>query len=97
FSRDWSSDVCSSDLEIIGGIEYESFFSKKVGWFVRQELEADEFEDIALRSTTGGGLSYRFRNTPDHKLIGRAGLSYIYESYDTRSEERREGKEPGRQ
>ncbi|MDP0501075.1 MAG: DUF481 domain-containing protein [Verrucomicrobiota bacterium JB022] len=67
--------------EIIGGFNYTNFFTEKWGWYVREELEKDEFEGIDLRSLTGAGANYRFYNYQDFKLEGRTGLSYRYESY----------------
>lgn len=68
--------------EIIGGVNYTNFFTQKWGWYVREELEKDEFEGIDLRSLTGAGVNYRFYNQERFKLEGRSGLSYRYESYD---------------
>lgn len=67
--------------EIIGGIDYTRYVKGRWGWFLREEIENDEFEDIDFRSTTGGGLTYRFFNEDHLKLEGRAGLSYRYESF----------------
>lgn len=64
------------------GTRYTSYFNDPWGWYVRQELEKDEFENIRLRSVTAGGLSYRFANEDHYKLSGNAGLSYRYETYE---------------
>lgn len=68
--------------EVILDTEYTNFFSEKWGWFIREELEYDEFEDIQLRSTSAGGLTHRvyLRDNGD-KLELRGGLSYRHESY----------------
>ncbi len=71
--------------EVIAGATYNSFFKEKLGWFVRSELESDEFEDIDFRVTTAGGLSYRFFKEEHHALSGRAGFSYRFESLDNGS------------
>ncbi len=68
--------------EVIAGATYNSFFKKKLGWFVRSEYERDEFEDIDLRVTTAGGLSYRFFKQEHHSLNARAGFSYRFETLD---------------
>lgn len=81
YQRDETNNVKSAD-EIKGGVEYSSFFYNDLGWYVRTELESDEFENIDLRSTSALGMTYRFSNTDRWKLVGRAGLSYRYESYD---------------
>jgi putative salt-induced outer membrane protein YdiY len=68
--------------ETKGGVDYQAFFSPVVGWYVKSELERDNFEAIKLRSTTAGGLSYRIWDEPKHKLKARTGLSFRYEDYD---------------
>lgn len=67
--------------EQIAGVRYTNFFSDKMGWFVRQELERDSFEGIDFRSTSAVGLTYRFINEERMTLEGSAGLSYRYEDY----------------
>lgn len=73
--------------ETIGGVAYDSYVYKDWGWYVREELENDEFEEIDLRSTSAGGLTYRIINKPRQKLRGRLGLAYLYESYTTNRDE----------
>lgn len=70
-----------SEDEQKAGMRYTSFFSEKMGWFIREELERDFFEGIDFRSTTAGGLTYRFIKEERLSLEGSAGLSYRYESY----------------
>lgn len=80
--RDESEGELTSE-EYIGGVEFTSYVVGDFGWYTRLELERDEFEDIDLRSTAAAGLSYRFLNRNTHKLEGRAGAAYRYESYST--------------
>ncbi len=68
--------------ETIFGIEFTNYFSGKLGWFIRSELEQDEFENIALRSTSSGGLSYRFIKNPTMEWTARGGMGYRFESFD---------------
>jgi putative salt-induced outer membrane protein YdiY len=75
------TDGIKSANEIKGGIEYNSFFQKKLGWFVRGEMENDEFETLDFRATVAGGLSYRFKDSERQRLLGRAGFSYRFESF----------------
>ena len=70
-----------SEDEQKGGFKYTNFFSQKWGWYVREELERDTFEGIDFRSTTAGGLTYRFIQEERMSLEGSAGISYRYESY----------------
>ncbi|HKL20347.1 MAG TPA: DUF481 domain-containing protein [Tichowtungia sp.] len=67
--------------ELRAGMRYTSYFKEPWGWYVRQGLEADEFENIKLRSVTAGGLSYRFADEDHYKLSANSGVSYRYESY----------------
>lgn len=70
-----------SDDELIVGTRYTSFQQGRVGWFAREELERDRFENIRLRSTTAAGASFRFIYEPDLKWEGSSGLSNRYENY----------------
>lgn len=75
-----TNGVRSAD-EVKAGTRFTSYFSERMGWFVRTEMERDTFEGIDFRSTSAGGLSYRFVRQPRMELEGSAGLSYRYESY----------------
>jgi len=70
-----------SEDELIGGVSYTNFFTPKTGWYVREELERDPFEDIDFRSTTALGLVRRLVQQERLTLEGRAGLSYRHEAY----------------
>lgn len=80
YAYEEANGVRSKD-EQKGGITYTNFFSEKMGWYVREELERDTFEGVDFRSTTGAGLSYRFIEEERLSLEGNAGVSYRYESY----------------
>lgn len=75
------TDKVRSEDEQKGGLRYTNFFTDKWGWFLRQELERDTFEGIDFRSTTAGGMTYKFIEEDRLSLEGSAGLSYRYESY----------------
>lgn len=75
------TDGVRSTDEIVGGVSYTNFFSEKFGWYVREELERDQFENIDFRSTTAAGLNYRAINKKTQKLELTAGLSLRYEGY----------------
>ncbi|TVP75928.1 MAG: DUF481 domain-containing protein [Puniceicoccaceae bacterium] len=66
---------------IAGGGSYESFFSKILGWYVRTELETDRIDNVKLRSTNAGGLSYRLINEDHQSLVFRSGLGYRFTSF----------------
>lgn len=75
------NDGVRSEDEQKGGVSYTNFFSGKLGWYAREELERDTFEGISFRSTTAAGLNYQFIKRDLLSLEGRAGLSYRYEDY----------------
>lgn len=68
--------------EVIIDASYTNFFTEHFGWYVREEIEYDEFEDIQFRSTTAGGLNYRvYKKENGDALELRGGLSYRHESF----------------
>jgi len=73
--------VDSSD-EIILGAEYTSYSSDPWGWYVRAEVEKDDFEDLRLRTLLGTGLNYRVFHEPEHSLELRSGLGYRHENFN---------------
>ncbi len=75
-------DVETSDETIVGA-SYTAFMNDPWGWYVRGELERDPFEDIDLRSTISGGLSYRPINTESRTLKLWSGLGYRHESFES--------------
>lgn len=81
YDRQETEGEKTEDERVIG-MRYTSYFNDPWGWYARQELEQDEFENIKLRSVTAGGLSYRFADEDHYKLSGNAGLSYRHESYE---------------
>lgn len=72
--------VTTADQKI-GGIRYDSFLYEGFGWYTRVELENDRFKNLDLRTTAGAGLSYRFLNEDHHRLVGRVGGAYRYQSF----------------
>jgi hypothetical protein len=64
-----------------GGIDYQSFYSEKFGWFARGELGKDTVAGISLRSTTDAGASFRLIKSATQSLVGRLGAGYRFESY----------------
>ena len=64
------TDGKATSEEVIGGVDFSAYFNDHYGWFVREELEKDRFEDIELRSTSAAGLKYKFIADPDMSLVG---------------------------
>lgn len=80
YSRASTDGIKSSD-ERIGGVQYSYYVYDPYGMYIRTELEQDEFENIDLRTTVAGGLSYRWADEKTYKLSAKTGLSYRQESY----------------
>lgn len=70
----------SSD-EIIVGAEYNAYTNDPWGWYLRAQLEKDEFENLDLRTLLGAGVNYRVFHSPDHSLELRSGLAYRHEKF----------------
>lgn len=86
YSYGTNNEVRSSDEIVVGG-RYTNFLFDPLGVFLRQELERDQFENIAVRSTTALGLSYRWINREALSIEFRAGFSYRYEDYEDDGED----------
>jgi len=81
-----SDDVDTSD-EIIIGTTYVNYFSDYIGWYVNTEFERDAFENIDLRATLSGGLSYWLFKQSMHSLELQTGAGYRHESYNDDSKQ----------
>lgn len=73
----------TSDDRARAGVGYESFTKHELGWFVRTQIETQPLSDISFRSTSAGGLSWRFINNDKQSLIGRLGAGYRYTEYES--------------
>lgn len=67
--------------EVIGGILYEHNFTERFYWYVRNEAEYDEFENIDLRYTLTTGPGYYWIRKENHELKTWAGVGLLHESY----------------
>jgi putative salt-induced outer membrane protein YdiY len=72
-----------TDDRALGRIGYERFNPNNDGWYVHNALETDKISDIYMRSTTGGGASYRVINNDKQTLIVRSGLGYRFTDFET--------------
>jgi Protein of unknown function, DUF481 len=80
YEKDKTDNETTADESILGA-SYTAYTAGIWGWYVRGELERDQFEDIDLRSTVAGGLSLRPVNSETRMLQLFAGLGYRHESY----------------
>lgn len=67
--------------EVRGGSIYEYNITERVFWYLRGELEYDEFENLELRAQALTGLGYYFIKKEHHELKGRAGIGIIHETF----------------
>jgi putative salt-induced outer membrane protein len=70
-----------SKNEVLGGVRYERDLSPRLFAYTRLELEYDEFENLDLRSTVGGGLGYFLIRNPRQDFKMRGGLAYQHEEF----------------
>src|SRR5690606_40996208 len=91
FSRDWSSDVCSSDLE--AGTGY--FKTSIAGSDVRPEMGHIEVEisgsDAVQARPSWGGVYWQYFEDLDKITFSETPLKLQKQLFITRSEERRVG------
>jgi putative salt-induced outer membrane protein YdiY len=81
------NDVRSQN-EYIAGTRYRNDISDRWYWYLRSELEYDEFENLDLRATVTGGGGYFWIKKPEQELATSVGAGYRHESYsDSRSED----------
>ena len=64
-----------------GTFEYDYFFTKKLYGGLREFLEQDQFQGLAIRSTTVAAIGYEFFDKTGHKLRGAIGPGAVYEKF----------------
>ena len=62
-------------------VDYERLFKVRGAWYVRSELEKDDFEELQVRWTTASGYSHYFVKNKEKILRTRFGLLYRQEQY----------------
>lgn len=75
------SDGDKTSDERIAGVDYEYRFTKKNAWYLRLELEKDEFENLDLRTTVAAGYGRYFFDDKVKTLRGRVGTLFRSETY----------------
>jgi putative salt-induced outer membrane protein YdiY len=73
-------DNVESDFQVVGGVDFESYFKEKHSFYARMELEKDRIRKIDFRATGAAGYGYYFLKKPHHTLRVRAGLMARHES-----------------
>lgn len=80
YSRD--NGVRSAN-EIIGGANWEVDLTDRLYWYLKGELEHDEFEALDLRATVTTGLGYFVIREKESDWKIRGGIGYQHETFDT--------------
>ncbi len=73
--------------EYIAGTRYENNITDRLYWYIRSELENDEFEDLDLRATAAGGLGYYWIKEKIQDLKTSVGAGYRHQSFKDDSTE----------
>ncbi|HUG11183.1 MAG TPA: DUF481 domain-containing protein [Opitutaceae bacterium] len=63
------------------GIDYQSMFSSKYSWYVREEIGTDKFQGLDFYSNTAAGIGFDSIKTERQILTFRAGIAYRYETF----------------
>ena len=72
-----------SNNEVRGGVRYEALYDEQKYWYVRVEMEYDEFENLDLRSTAAVGLGKYWIKTSVEELKTSYGIGYRHEAFST--------------
>jgi putative salt-induced outer membrane protein YdiY len=75
------SDGTKSADQFKAGADYQSNFSGKNSWYVRNEGGFDRIKDIQFYDVAAVGYGYDFIKEAKHTLTARLGLSYRNENY----------------
>jgi hypothetical protein len=75
------ADGTKSADQFKAGADYQSNFSGKVSWYVRNEGGFDRIKDIQFYNVAAVGFGYDLIKQPKHTLTSRLGLSYRNENY----------------
>lgn len=68
--------------EIIAGALQEFDLNERLFWYLKGELEHDEFENLDLRATATTGFGYFLIREKETELKIRGGLGYQHEAFD---------------
>ncbi|HEY5930586.1 MAG TPA: DUF481 domain-containing protein [Burkholderiales bacterium] len=70
-----------SESNWLAGIKWDHFLTRKWYTYANTNFENDQFKDIELRSTVGGGTGYQFFETDRTNLSLEGGLTYVNTSF----------------
>ncbi|HEY5551679.1 MAG TPA: DUF481 domain-containing protein [Opitutaceae bacterium] len=64
------------------GIDYQSMFSGKYSWYVREEIGTDKIQGLDFYSNTAAGIGFDVLKNDHQVLTFRTGVGYRYETYE---------------
>lgn len=70
-----------------GSLKYDFFVYKGLFTYAHALFEGDEFADLNLRSTLGGGLGYQILDTDRFSFSLEAGCSYVNEDHEVSADD----------
>lgn len=62
-------------------LNYGYLFTDELFFNLEELIEQDTFQELTIRSTTDGGLGYRFVDSSGQKLLGIAGVGFVYSEF----------------
>ena len=80
--QDTGIESTSVDNWFLSG-KYDYFFDEKWYAYANARVERDRIAALDLRFTPGVGIGYQWVETPDFNFNTEAGLTWVYEDYET--------------
>ncbi len=77
-----------SESNWLAGLKWDHFLTRKWYSYANTNFENDEFKDIRLRSTLGGGTGYQFYESDQTNLALEGGLTYVNTDFIAGADER---------
>jgi putative salt-induced outer membrane protein YdiY len=76
-----------TDFNNRGDLKYDYFLSKKWYLYSNTSAENDQFKDLKLRTTLGGGSGYQIFELPGLNLYVEGGLNYVNNDYIAKADD----------
>ena len=77
-----------SESNWLVGLKWDHFLTRKWYTYANTNFENDQFKDIRLRSTAGGGTGYQFYETDSTNFALEGGLTYVDTDFIAGADER---------
>ena len=81
YDRQITQGQVSAD-QLKAGVDYQSSFSGRYSWYMRDEAGFDRVKLVAFSNVAATGLGYDFIKKPKHTLNLRAGFAHLTEIYN---------------